>query len=72
MAKSNHSFQKRKRQLDKQKKREDKLQKKLDKRDHTPATFDEMIADPNSLQPDGIEVEGLVNDSEEESDEKEK
>ncbi|MHB1278599.1 MAG: hypothetical protein ACYC1Q_09375 [Bacteroidia bacterium] len=59
MAKSQHSFQKRKRELDKKKKRDEKLQKKIEKKFETPATFEEMIEDKENVQPKGdIDVSG--------------
>lgn len=61
MAKSQHSFQKRKRELDKKKKRDEKLQRKIEKKFETPATFEEMIADKENIAPsDGpvAEMEG--------------
>ncbi|TNE80456.1 MAG: hypothetical protein EP332_07525 [Bacteroidetes bacterium] len=51
MAKSSHTFQKRKRELDKKKKREEKLQKKIDKKFETPATFEEMVTNVDEIQP---------------------
>lgn len=52
MAKSSHTFQKRKRELDKKKKREEKLQKKIEKKFETPATFEEMVTKVEEIQPD--------------------
>lgn len=60
MAKSQHSFQKRKRELDKQKKREEKLQRKIEKKFQAPATFEEMIEDKENIQPDnGLDASGV-------------
>lgn len=70
MSKSKHSFQKRQREKNKQKKREEKLQRKIDKKFQSTATFEEMIADPEELQPDnGVDASGI---EEEKQDEKEK
>lgn len=51
MAKSQHSFQKRKRELEKKKKREEKLQRKIEKKFDEPATFEEMVVSADNVQP---------------------
>lgn len=61
MAKSQHSFEKRKRELDKKKKRDEKLQRKIEKKFETPATFEEMIVDKENIAPSSgpsAEMEG--------------
>ncbi|MDX5320374.1 MAG: hypothetical protein LPK45_04735 [Bacteroidota bacterium] len=66
MAKSAHSFQKRKRELDKQKKREEKLKRKIEKKFDTPATYEEMIEDRENIQPEGtIDASGVESEEEE-------
>lgn len=69
MAKSQHSFQKRKRELDKKKKREDKLQRKIEKKFETTATFEDMLADPENIQPKGdldVSETEMLNETEKE------
>ena len=71
MAKSQHSFQKRKRELDKKKKRDEKLQRKIEKKFETPATFEEMIEDKENVQPKGdiivSDIEHLVEEEEDDA-----
>lgn len=68
MAKSQHTFQKRKRELDKKKKREEKLQRKIEKKFDTPATFEEMITDVEEVQPEGVDYSETAEDAEENSE----
>ncbi len=60
MAKSKHSFEKRRRELEKKKKQEEKRQRKLERK---------QAAAVGELEPEGIEVPDLGEDEQEKEEE---
>jgi len=72
MAKSQHTFQKRRRELEKKKKRQAKIQKKMDKREDTPASYEDMIENAENLQPVKDEHDLYPERNEDEEEDKKK